>query len=476
MPLTVSFTGLEGTTCDASVSTEIRRALGEPFGKDTQGSNSLPKSISVLWATCLATLLLGLVIAAWGRHRHLTQTAWDPFSDPLLGDLLEYPATYQLLHQAAFFDNAPPCALPRSMFSAVAYPPFAAAILAPLYRNVSPVWGFLCAAVAWVAVALWKARQLLLRHGMPTLDSNLFLLTLLLSSFPLARLVHQGNVELVLWIFAASGTWAFLQGKDFTAASLWALAGAMKLYPLLLLILFLPRRKPTALFMGVALALAASWVSLWWIGPTVWIAWKGSLRNVLGYQDLRAAEWSLRELAANHSWFGWAKLLAEVLRLAPQRMLLPYGTCGMILLIWALRRLWAMPVANHLLAVYAFMLAFPPISYFHTLVHLYTPLLLLICFAFHAQRNGIVVRGLQRTLLLFVPLFAPYTLLLYPPALLFSGLIQSLTLLLLFFCALTVPFGQYDPVSTDEISRSAEREFGGDLDENSKSSSVEFCP
>ena len=431
---------LSDTTRDACSTTLPYEATCKPNSKATRVSNGLPRSIVVFWVMTLSTLLLSLAVAASGRYRHLAQTAWDPLSDPLLGDLLEYPATYQLLHKAAFFDNSPPYSLPRAMFSAVAYPPFTALILAPLYRNVSPIWGFLCAAVAWIMVAFWKARHLLLRNGMSAPVSNLFLLTLLLTSFPLARLVHQGNVELVVWIFAATGTWAFVQGKDFTAASFWALAGAMKLFPLLLLGLLLPRRRPFALATGLAVGCAVSWISLWWIGPTIWIAWKGSLQNVFGYQDLRAAEWSLRELAANHSWFGWVKLLAELFQLPLQKMLLPYGLCGAAVLFWALWRLRSMPIMNQLLALYSFILAFPPISYFHALVHLYTPLLLLVCLALHEQRTGAMLPGLQRTLLLFIPLLAPYTLLLDPHILLFSGLVQSLALLLLFGSALTFPF------------------------------------
>ena len=103
-------------------------------------------------------------------------------------------------------------------------------------------------------------------------------------------------------------------------------------------------------------------------------------------------------------------------------------------------RLWKMPEANQLLAVTAFMAMFPPVSYFHTLVHLYAPLLVLLFVAIHADRAGVRVAGLQRTVLLFVPLLAPFTLFLFPRVFVFDGLVQAALLASLFGCAMRFPF------------------------------------
>ena len=47
-----------------------------------------------------------------------------------------------------------------------------------------------------------------------------------------------------------------------------------------------------------------------------------------------------------------------------------------------------MPVANQLLALTAFMVMLPPISYFYTLVHLYAPWVVLVFVAIRAGRRG----------------------------------------------------------------------------------------
>jgi hypothetical protein len=43
-------------------------------------------------------------------------------------------------------------------------------------------------------------------------------------------------------------------------------------------------------------------------------------------------------------------------------------------------------------------------------------------------------------MLLFVPLFAPFTVLTYPTAFVYCGLVQALVLAVLFLCALQYPF------------------------------------
>jgi len=92
-----------------------------------------------------------------------------------------------------------------------------------------------------------------------------------------------------------------------------------------------------------------------------------------------------------------------------------------------------------------FMVMFPPVSYFHTLVHMYAPLLVLLFVAIDeqkavAERAGVRVAGLQGTVLLFVPLFAAFTLFLFPRAFVFDGLVQAALLVAIFGCAIRFPF------------------------------------
>jgi len=353
---------------------------------------------------------------------------------------MEYPGTYSLLHTAAFFNNVAgrPWAYP--MYSPVAYPPFAAAVMAPMYAFPIPELPFLTVAALWLVVAVWWVRRAMMRAGIEAVSATLLPLTMVLISFPIARLIHQGNIELVLWMFTAVGVWAFVRGRDDAAAAWWGLAAAMRLFPLILLALLLPRGKYRAFAVGVGTFVAATVLSLWWLGPTIGVAWRGSLHNVFGYQSVRVAEWSLRELVANHSVFELAKVVALVSHYPLSKLALPYYAGGALLMAFVFfKKLWKMPEANQLLAVSTFMVMFPPISYYHALVHLYAPLAVLGWVAIRAQRAGVAVPGLKATMLLFVPLFAPFSVLTYPQALVFCGVVQSVVLLVLFLRAAEYP-------------------------------------
>jgi len=102
-------------------------------------------------------------------------------------------------------------------------------------------------------------------------------------------------------------------------------------------------------------------------------------------------------------------------------------------------------VANQLLAVTAFMVVLPPISYFYTLVHLYAAWMVLVLVAVRAETAGengtsLHVPGLTATMLLLVPVFASFMVFTFAQVLLFGGLIQAALLIAVFGCALRFPF------------------------------------
>lgn len=404
-------------------------------------STALPQPVRVFWVVSIVAILLTLVVSGLEWRAGIQKLRWDPLSDPWMGDLKEYPGTYLLLHSSVFFDGVLPDKTLLNPFGAVAYPPFAAVVMAPEYLSGHPIGFFLCLSAVCLLVMWFLMRRALLRAGLGPLAATLLPLSLMLISFPIQRLVHQGNIELVLWVFTLLGTWAFLRGREDAAAVLWALAAAMKLYPILLLVLLLPRGKYRAFALGAGTFVAVSWLSLWWLGPTVSVAWQGSLHNVFGYQSLRASEWTLRELVANHSMFGLVKMGATMAHAPLGKLTLPYYGLGALIFGAAFfGRLRKMPVENQLLAVTVFMILLPTISYYHTLIQLYAPLLLLVLLAIRARDAGVRVRGLQGTMLLFVPLFVPFTLLTFPEKFIYCGMLQAVVLAILFLCSLEFPF------------------------------------
>jgi len=240
----------------------------------------------------------------------------------------------------------------------------------------------------------------------------------------------------------------FLRGREDWAGVLWGLAAAMKIYPVILLALLLPRKKWRAFAIGIVTAAAATVASMAWLGPTMSIALRGSLRNVFGYQGIRVGQWSLHELMANHTVFGLAKFAALISGLPLEKLTLPYYACGAVIMGLAFfGKLWRMPVANQLLAVTAFMVMLPPVSYFYTLVHLYAPWAVLVFVAIRAEKAGVRVPGLALTMMLLVGLFASFMLFSFPRVFLFGGLVQGGMLVVLFLCALQYPFDVTEPAN-----------------------------
>ena len=354
---------------------------------------------------------------------------YNPLGGARYEDLMEFPPVYRLLHTADFFEGL-------SNGSRVTYPPLGMVLFALLYGSGHPIGVYLGTAAVWLAACVWAVRRELVKSGIGGVTATLFPFTVALVSFPIAGLLQRGNIELFVWVFAGTGTWLFVRGRDDAAAVLWGLAAAVKLYPVVLLGMLLPKGRWRAFAVGLGTLVGVTVASLAWLGPTVGVAWHGAVKNVFRYQGIRVGEWTLHELAANHSAFGLAKLVGMAVGLAPERLTMPYYACGAALLAWAFfARLWRMPVANQLLALTSFMVALPPISYFYALVHLYAAWVVLVFVAIRAERAGVRVKGLKAVMGMLVGLFASFMVFTFPRVGLFGGLVQACLLVGVFLCA-----------------------------------------
>ncbi|MGD0798577.1 MAG: glycosyltransferase family 87 protein [Acidobacteriaceae bacterium] len=395
----------------------------------------LPRVLRMFWAGSVAAFGLTVLVGYVEFRMGFPQPHYNPLGGARYEDLMEFPPVYRMLHTADFYEGI--------NTSRVTYPPLGMVLFAALYASGHPIGVYLGTAAVWLVACVGGVRRALTAEGIGGVTATLFPLTVALVSFPIAGLLQRGNIELFVWVFAGLGTWLFVRGREDAAAALWGLAAAVKLYPVVLLGLLLPRGKWRAFAVGVGTFVGVTVASLAWLGPTMGVAWHGALKNVFRYQGMRVGEWTLHELAANHSAFGLAKLGAMAVGLPMARLTLPYYACGGLLMGWAFfARLWRMPMANRLLALTAFMLALPPISYFYSLVHLYAAWVVLVFVAVRAEKAGAQVKGLTAAMVLLVGLFAPFMLFTFPRVGLFGGLVQAFLLLWLWVCAVEIPFGK----------------------------------
>jgi Glycosyltransferase family 87 len=394
---------------------------------------ALPAVLRMFWVGSLVAFGLMVLVGYVEFRMGYPVPHYNPLGGARYEDLMEFPPVYQMLHTAEFFEGV-------NNTSRVTYPPLGMVLFAVLYGSGHPIGVYLGTAAVWLAACVWGVRRGLMAEGIGGMTATLFPLTVALVSFPIAGLLQRGNIELLVWVFAGAGTWLFVRGREDAAAAMWGLAAAVKLYPVVLLGLLLPRGKWRAFGVGVGTLVGVTLLSLKWLGPTVGVAWHGAVKNVFRYQGIRVGEWSLHELAANHSAFGLAKLVGVVAGLPPARLTLPYYALAAVLMGWAFFvRLWRMPVANQLLALTAFMVALPPISYFYALVHLYAAWVVLVFVAVRAGQAGVRVRGLKAAMVLFVGLFASFMLFTFPRAGLFGGLVQACLLIAVWVCAVEFP-------------------------------------
>ncbi len=413
------------------VAVDVKQEL-EPTAAVARNDAPWPRVLLWFWAGSAAALVMTVVVG-WLEYRAgWPQTQYAPLQYFNFSDLLEYRSIFQLVHTAAFFHSAT---------SAVAYPPFGAAIFGFVYAFGNPVRAYLLIALLALGGSVWGLRRTIVAYGLSPRIASPFLVTLVLASFPFWRMVPQGNIELFLWIFTATGVWLYLRGHDDAAAVVWALAAATKLYPIIFLVLFLPRKKYRAFFLGVAVFVGATVASLAYLGPTIAVAGKGSLGNVFGYQGLRADDWTVRELVSNHSWFMGLKILGKAVGVSSAALTKPYYLCGAILFAAVyFGRVRKMPVTNQIMVVSLFMVLLPPVSYFHTLANLYAAWFLLAFLAVRAAQANVRIPGLHAAILLFLPLFSSFSLYSYPPLRIYGGVVQCCVLTVLFVWGIWFPF------------------------------------
>jgi hypothetical protein len=412
----------------------------DSHGLTTDSENSidsvrmpLPRVLRWFWiGSVFAFALMALV----NYVEYLMGIPWDvrvPIGNDLFGDLLVFAPAFQHPHTGGFFRS--------TAFSTIAYPPLGAILYALTYSFEYPVMLYLGIFALWLGVAIGGVRRLLIGHGISPIVAMLFPLTVAVVSFPIEGLVQRGNIELFVWIFAGAGIWAFLRDRDKTAAVLWGLAAAAKLYPVILLVLLIAKLRFKAVVLGLTALVMASALSMAYIGPTMETALERSFKNVFGYQSIRTSEWSVHEFSANHSALLPVRLAASMVGGANMNLTRFYYLCGgVIFLALFFGKVRKMPVTNQVLVVTTFMVIFPPISYFYTLVHLYAPFVMLVFLVIRAERANVRIPGLTGTILLFVPIFAAFMIFTFPRALLFGGMIQEFLLMSVLLCAVQFPF------------------------------------
>lgn len=312
-------------------------------------------------------------------HRHLgTPYDWplmpnhDPFRDFYL-----YQPRYHFFHSPEFFRFQGPDYL---------YPAPVAVVYKFFYLFPHTTDVFLGALSATFVASLVLFSRALLRRSLTPLALVQLLSVIVLCSFPFAFEFEQANMEWIIWLLVVSGLWAFLKHRGYTAAVCFGVVGALKLYPLIFIALFLPRRQHRQFALAIMVMLVVTVSSLWLVDPDLPSSWAGTQQGIAHFGDLYVVRY--QDICFDHSLFALIKNIG-LLRGRPidsqhlAFLLASYLPCAALagFAVWLLR-IRRLPIINQVLCLTIATILLPPVSYDYTLLHLYAPWAMLVLFTF----------------------------------------------------------------------------------------------
>jgi hypothetical protein len=277
------------------------------------------------------------------------------------------------------------------------YPAAVGVVFALLYRLGHPLRDYL--ALCGLGVAAWMAWLVrgLAAKGVARGPAAVFALTVAATCWPLWVLIDTANVEGLVAMVAGAAMVAMVHRRWWVAAGLIGIAGAMKIFPLVLLALLLSKRRYREFFGGIVIALAVTIASLAILGPSISEAQRqidAGLRVVTTDDALAATS---PGPDTNHSLYAvvrYAVLVAHhrhphaadanldgtasMLRPVYLAYLVMGALAGIAAYVVRIRR---MPMLNQMLALTVCAVTLPPLSRDYTLLHLFVPFGLLCVYA-----------------------------------------------------------------------------------------------
>ena len=314
----------------------------------------------------------------------------------------------------------------------------------PLTRHSTP--HFVVVALFVVTYLTYQFDRILSRCGLLTAPRILFVITVVLTSYPLVFDLQRGNLEIIPWACCTIGIWAFYRGWPSVAGVLIGVAISLKLYPFILLGLFLPAKQYRAFALAWLTAFCLFVASYAAIGPTVASAFAWNSSNLAQFGSFYAGK--IGALGYDHSLLSLAKLFSPN-RGSVQSWVRPYNLLAAVsCLVLYFTRIWRLPLPNQIVALSILAVLIPPVSYDYTLLNLYVGFVVLVVIGTRAYRAGMMIPHLLTYMVLFAVVFTPESYCIWrgAPA---GGQVRCIALSLILGLSLTSAL----PVEAELISR-----------------------
>jgi hypothetical protein len=335
------------------------------------------------------------------------------------------------------------------------YPATVAVIFALFYKLPHPLKVYFAILfLGWLGFVVWMARGLA-RRGIPADQAAAFGLIVLATSWPAYYQFDTANIEGLMAIILFVGVVAVLRGWSWSGTALIALAGAMKLFPAVMLALLFSKRRYKEFAFGVVLMGILNYGSLALLGPSISVA-QSQIRD--GFRFLRNNFITPRgsiQLNFSHALYMPVKfvvlLVDRLVRYGGQHgpakheialvdttLTLYMFAMAVLGLTLYFRRIRKLPMLNQVVALTVCALVLTPFSSDYTLNHMLLPFSLLAFYAVEAWRQRRSVPGLDTSFncLCLVLGFATFFTLHYA----FSNTVRCFALCLLLVTVMRFPF------------------------------------
>jgi hypothetical protein len=268
-------------------------------------------------------------------------------------------------------------------------------------------------------------------------------------SFPLFFLIDRANIEGLVWIATSLGLAFFATHRYARAALLLALAASMKIFPGVLLLLLLARKRYRDFCIALAAIGVFTCVSLWVTGPTTSRAAQGIMDGLAFLRQVQIFEYRPVDISFDHSLFAFVKQVCfrvfhdipRVKALLPQ-IYLVYGLLsGVVFAAIYVKSIRRLPVLNQILTLTSFSILLPYVSFDYTLLHLFVPFTMLMLVLATDGADGRLRLTKTQLMCLLVPyavLFTPQSYLVYH-VVGYGAQVKTLALCALIVAAIRIP-------------------------------------
>ena len=214
---------------------------------------------------------------------------------------------------------------------------------------------------------------------------------MLMTSYPLMFMADRANIEGAAWVMALVGAWAFVNNYGRISAIFFGFVAAMKLAPLILILLFIRRRNWRAAWTFVVAFFVINFVAMWFAAPHIAQVLHAIGSGIAHFQKTYVLTFSPAGIGVDHSlfsvvkqvlaWGGYANGagMGSLLTMIGMwyHLYVIAWLIAMVMMVWHFRR---MPILNCVFAVFIVQVLAPGVSFDYTLLYMYIPWAMFVIF------------------------------------------------------------------------------------------------